>query len=101
VQNCQILEIIDVPWLFAATEIRVQIGTDFQTEFEKDQVIGKAKMSERKEKEKKEENRRKRPPEAGGRMGRDERGEERKRPFGRRATARGGLDDTGVRDLGG
>jgi hypothetical protein len=51
VQNCQIREIIDVPWLFAATEIRVQIGTDFQTDFEKDQGIGKAKMRERKEKE--------------------------------------------------
>ena len=49
----QILGIIAGSSLFAASEIRVQIGTDFQTEFEKDYIIGKAKMRGKKGKREK------------------------------------------------
>ena len=52
----QILGLITVSSLFSATEIRVQIGTDFQTEFEKDHIIGNAKNEG---KERKREKRRK------------------------------------------
>jgi len=53
----KILRIIDASSLFASTEIRVQFGTDFQTEFEKGSGDWEIENEGKERKRKKEENR--------------------------------------------